>query len=434
MPQLIPAILIAKTIGHAAAATAGPARTEPTSSSTPRKGLRIAVVTPMLPVPHDLTRGRFTYETVRALTRLADVRVFFQTMRYPRLPGMSPRSYIYGRVPSDYTLPGLDVEAFDYPAVPVLSRALNGLVGSWALRPRVRDFRPDLVLGYWVYPDGYAALRVARSLGVPCVIGALGSDIHVRSGFNVLMTRKTLTGADAVLTVSEAMRQATISEFGVKPANVHTVVNGFNTTVFGLSDQARARQELGVTATDQVVVYVGRFVEAKGLRELIDASRQIAATNPRFRLVLVGDGGMKAELQTLIQNAGLGDKVFLPGGMPPQQVARWICAADVLTLPSWSEGYPNVVVEAVACGRPVVATDVGGTREIINASNGILIAPKNVMQLRAGLERALGQTWDHAAIAAAMRRSWDDVAAETLTVCESLVDSVPGRGRSFSRR
>lgn len=421
MTQSIPAAAMAKTAGHAGAPTARPTRSGAAESGAARQGLRIAVVTPMLPVPHDLTRGRFTYETVRALARLADVRVFFQTMRYPSLPGMKPRSYIYGKVPADYKLPGVDVEAFDYPAVPVLSRALNGLVGSWALGPRVRAFQPDLVLGYWVYPDGYAALRVARSLGVPCVIGALGSDIHVRSGFNVLMTRRTLTGADAVLTVSEAMRQASIAEFGVKPAAVHTVINGFNTSVFGLADQAQARDRLGVGATDQVVIYVGRLVETKGLRELIDASRELAASNARFRLVLVGDGGMKAELQALIQSAGLADKVRLPGGLPPEQVAEWICAADVLTLPSWSEGYPNVVVEAVACGRPVVATDVGGTREIVHAGNGILVAPKNPTQLRAALEQALGRSWDHAAIAAAMRRSWDDVAVETLAVCEALV-------------
>jgi teichuronic acid biosynthesis glycosyltransferase TuaC len=432
MTQSIPASLIAKAAGHAEATTA--VRPHPSASTivpAPRTGLRIAVVTPMLPVPHDLTRGRFTYETVRALSQLAEVRVFFQTMRYPSLPGMKPRSYIYGKVAADYKLPGLDVEAFDYPAVPVLSRAINGLVGSWALGPRVRAFKPDLVLGYWVYPDGYAALRVARSLGVPCVIGALGSDIHVRSGFNVMMTRKTLTGADAVLTVSEAMRLATIAEFGVKPAAVHTVINGFNTAIFGLADQAQARRRLGVGATDRVVVYVGRLVEAKGLRELVEASRELAAADERFRLVLVGDGGMKAKLQALIHSAGLADKVRLPGGLPPEQVAEWICAADVLTLPSWSEGYPNVVVEAVACGRPVVATDVGGTREIINASNGILVAPKNPKQLRAGLEQALGRSWDHAAIAAAMRRSWNDVAIETLAVCESLmVGKVTRRGAS----
>jgi glycosyltransferase involved in cell wall biosynthesis len=113
----------------------------------------------------------------------------------------------------------------------------------------------------------------------------------------------------------------------------------------------------------------------------------------------------------------------MPGGIPPAEVARWIGAADVLTLPSWSEGYPNVVVEALACGRPVVATDVGGTSEIVNVSNGLLIPPRDPAALAAALTRALDARWDHDAIAAATRRSWDDVASETLSVCEKIIDN-----------
>jgi teichuronic acid biosynthesis glycosyltransferase TuaC len=383
--------------------------------------MRIAVVTPMLPVPHDQTRGRYIHETARSLSKLATVRVFFQSSRYPRLPGLKPRSFLAGGVGAGYALAGVDVDAFDYPALPVISRGLNGLVSSWVLKPRVRAFRPDLVLAYWVYPDGFAALRVARALGVPCVVGALGSDIHVRDGLNVMLTRRTITGADALLTVSEAMRRSAIEEFGAAPAQVHTIVNGFNTSVFGPADQAHARQQLGLGADEQVVVYVGRFVEAKGMRELVAAARQLSVANSRFRLALIGDGVMKAELLAMVEAAGLADKVHLPGGLPPDKVAQWICASDVLTLPSWSEGYPNVVVEALACGRPVVATDVGGTREIVNADNGILIAPKDPDALRSALELALERPWDHAAIAGSMRRSWDDVAAETLQVCASLV-------------
>jgi teichuronic acid biosynthesis glycosyltransferase TuaC len=140
---------------------------------------------------------------------------------------------------------------------------------------------------------------------------------------------------------------------------------------------------------------------------------------------------MKTELQGLIEQAGLTNKVYFPGGLPPEQVAQWIGASDVLTLPSWSEGYPNVVVEGAACGRPVVATDVGGTREIINGSNGILVQPQNVDSLYNGLVQALKQTWDHTAIAAAMRRTWDDVAVETLAVCERVIEQ---RAQSASRK
>ncbi len=383
----------------------------------------------MLPVPHDMTRGRYIHETARSLSHLADVKVFFQTLRYPRMPGFTPRSYLYGKVESGYRLDGIDVDAFDYPAIPVVSRSMNGRVASWVLSPRVRAFDPDVVLAYWVYPDGYAGLKVARRLDVPCVVGALGSDIHVRSGMNARLTRHTIAEADALLTVSEAMRRHAIEDFGARPHDTHTIVNGFNTSVFGLGDRAAARARFGIGETDRVVVYVGRFVEAKGLRELMSAFRSMAAQDPALKLVLIGDGVMKDALDELIGQSGAADRVVMVGGVPPATVAQWICASDVLTLPSWSEGYPNVVVEALACGRPVVATDVGGTRELVNDDTGLLIPPRDVEALSGALRQALDRHWDHAAIAASMRRSWDDVAAETLAVCQQVVEKARGRAR-----
>ena len=93
----------------------------------------------------------------------------------------------------------------------------------------------------------------------------------------------------------------------------------------------------------------------------------------------------------------------------------------MLTLPSWSEGYPNVVVEAIACGRPVVATTVGGTAEIVDADSGLLVPPKEATALEAALREALSREWNHAAMAARLRRSWDDVAVDTLAVCRELL-------------
>jgi glycosyltransferase involved in cell wall biosynthesis len=383
--------------------------------------LRIALVTPMLPVPHDQTRGRYIHETARSLGKLATVRTFFQTMQYPRIPGFKPRSFIYGSVGPDYQLDGCDVEAFTFPGIPVLSRGYNGHIASLALTPRVRRFKPDLVLAYWVYPDGFAALRTARALGVPCIVGALGSDIHVRAGVNEQMTRRTIGGIDALLTVSEAMRQYSIREFAAAPDKVHTIINGFNTAVFKPIDQIAMRAKHGIKPDEKLIIYVGRFVEAKGMRELITAFQQLAKADPKVTLALVGDGVMKGELMELVRSTGLLERVHLPGGLAPEAVAEWINAADVLTLPSWSEGYPNVVVEGVACGRPVVATDVGGTREILHNGNGILIPPKDASRLATALRDALNGEWDHAGIAAAMSRTWDDVAVETLAVCEQVV-------------
>ena len=381
---------------------------------------RIALVTPMLPVPHDQTRGRYIHETARSLSKLATVKVFFQQSRYPKLPLVAPRSFLDGHVGSDYRIDGLDVEAFTYPVFPLISRSINGHVSSMLLTPRVAEFKPDVVLAYWVYPDGFAALRTARKLGVPCVVGALGSDIHVRSGVNDRMTRQTIAGVDALLTVSEAMRLTAISEFGAEPDRVHTVINGFNTSVFYPRDQASIRTKLGIPLDEKMIIYVGRFVEAKGLRELIQAFQQLALQDDKLSLALIGDGVMKAELVNLIDASGLQGRVRIPGGQPPDQVAEWICASNVLTLPSWSEGYPNVVVEGLACGRPVVATDVGGTREILNEGNGILIEPRKSDVLQRALDQAIRADWDLAAIAESMRRTWDDVAVETLQICRQV--------------
>jgi glycosyltransferase involved in cell wall biosynthesis len=326
-----------------------------------------------------------------------------------------------GRVDDDYQLPGIELETYSYPAIPGLSRALNGHLNSRALMPRLRRYKPDLVLAYWIYPDGYAALRAARSLAVPCVIGALGSDIHVRSGLNRWMTRHTIAGADALLTVSEAMRQTAIRKFGAAPSRVHAIVNGFDTAIFRPRPRAAMRERLGIATDARVIIYVGRFVQAKGLLELLEAFRTLAARDPRATLALVGDGVMREELIERIRASGLGERILIPGGLIPEQVAEWICAADVLTLPSWSEGYPNVVVEAVACGCPVVATDVGGTCEIIHADNGILIPPRDPTALGNALQTALDSTWDHARIAASIQRTWDDVAKETFEVCEQIL-------------
>lgn len=382
---------------------------------------RIALVTPILPVPHDLTRGRYIHETARALAKLAHVRVYLQQPRYPRLPGLSPRSFLRGEVGEDYRLDGVDVEALTYPALPGISRVSNGWMASRALLPRLRAFSPDLVLAYWVYPDGDAARRVARKLGVPCIVGARGSDIHVRSGINAILTRRTLQGVDAMLTVSHAMRRTAIETFGVDPQRVQAVVNGIDTAVFHPRDKGATRDKLGVPRNAKLIAYVGRYVESKGMRELLDAFRGLSTHDERLQLALVGDGVMRAELEGLVTQAGLGGRVHMTGGLTPEQVAEWIGASDVLTLPSWSEGYPNVVVEGIACGRPVVATSVGGTGEIIREGNGLMVPPRDAVALERALADALSRDWDPATLAASARRGWDDVAVDTLAVCEQVL-------------
>jgi len=383
--------------------------------------MRIAIVTPILPVPFDVTRGRFIYEEAKSLSRMAEVKVFLQLARYPRLGGLLPRSYIDGRVDPGQRWEGLDVEAYEYPAFPVLSRPFNGHLGAARLKPRLRRFAPDVVIAFWAYPEGLSGVRAAHALGKPCVVGVLGSDVLVRAGVAERMTRTALHEADGVIAVSDDLKRVLMSRYGVAGDAVRTIVNGFNTGVFNARPQAECRAELGLPADGRLIVYVGRLIEAKGLRELFAAFGALAQQDPAIRLAIVGDGVMRDEVHRLAQQGGLDGRVHLPGGLPPEQVARWIGASDLLTLPSWSEGYPNVVVEALACGRPVVGTDVGGMREILHDDNGVLVRPRDADALAAALRQCLARDWDRAAIAAAMSRTWDDVARDTLAVCEAVL-------------
>lgn len=388
---------------------------------TPQLPHRIALVTPMLPVPHDPTRGRYIHETARELSKLAQVRVFFMQPRYPPIPGLAPRSFLDGRVGASHTLDGIDLETFSYPALPGLSRVLNGFVASRVLTPRLRRFNAHLVLAYWLYPDGDAAQRSAARLGLPCIVGARGSDIHVRSGMTRRLTQRTIVRADALLTVSQAMRRTALAEYGAAPQHTHAIVNGYDHAVFRPRPQAMLRARLGIAADLRVIVYVGRFVASKGLHELLEAFARLCADDDSLRLALVGDGVMREELTQLIDDRGLAGQVLLPGGGEPEFVSQWIGAADLLTLPSWSEGYPNVVVEAIACGRPVVATDVGGTSEIVSADSGILVPPRDAAALEHALRDALQRDWDHELIASTMQRSWADVAADTLAIAGQVI-------------
>ena len=383
--------------------------------------LKIALVTSVFPVPWDLTRGRPVYETARALSELADVKVFFTTATYPRYKWLRPRGFFDGKLPADYTLPGVSMQTFGYPALPIVSRPLNGMVSAALITPRVRVFNPDVVLAYWIYPEGYGALQAARRLGKPCVIGSRGSDIRVRDMVSARFTGVALRGADHVLTVSEELRGQAIDRYGAVPNCVTTIVNGCDTELFRLRERAAVRACLNIPAQADLITFVGRIVEAKGVAELLRVFSAMARERPGLRLAFVGDGVYRSVLLRQIEASGLQERVYMPGAVTPAEVAQWISASNLLCLPSHSEGYPNVLVESLASGVPVVATDVGGTREIVDAACGALISAHDEPALQAGLARVLDREWDAAALSARFGRSWQDVARSTLAICARAV-------------
>lgn len=394
---------------------------------------RVAIVTPIFPVPWDLTRGRPVYETARAMSGLTDVQVFFTTAAYAKVRWLQPRGFFYEPLPDGYSLPGVNLRSVSYSAFPILSRPFNGWVSAASIAPHLWEYRPDVVLAYWVFPEGMGSLLAARRLSVPCVIGARGSDVRVRDAVSRQLTMYTLRRADRVVTVSEELRQQAVNQYGASAERVQTIWNGCNTERFHVRPRDEARATCGLTpGVSRYVLFVGRVVQAKGLVELVQAFAMLAHRHTELNLVIVGDGVFMSQVREMVLSSRLSGRVLMPGAVEPASVADWMNAADVLCLPSYSEGYPNVLVEALACGTPVVTTDVGGAREIVDDSNGIVVPPQQPQALAEAIETVLQREWSRQVLSARFGRSWEQVADETLCVCEQAIADRRSRGRGIA--
>lgn len=379
--------------------------------------LRILAISSQLPIAGEPTRGRAVYQTLRELATLAELTVVSPVAIYPRT-GL-PRSYLYHEPDDTFQPPGLAVRYVRYKVLPGISRPFNGFLCGNALGRAIRDAPFDLVLSYWLYPDAFGAWRWAKSRGLPLVAGSRGSDLKVRDFVSRALTKWVVRRADRLLTVSKDLAAVAVDEFGATSAHTAVIPNGCDTSIFHPGSRNEARARLRFAPSGPVVLFVGRLVREKGLVELVHAAKLLGGARSGLRLVLVGDGPLRRDLGLLARELGV--DVLFAGALPPEDVARWMLAADVVTLPSYSEGHPNAVVEALACGRPVVATPVGGVAEIADPASMVLVKPRDAESLAAGLDEALNESWDERKIAGLYGRSWSKVAADTYFQCELAV-------------
>jgi len=381
--------------------------------------LKVTLVTPIFPIPAQPYRGHSEYEIILALTKRADVNVICP---FPRYPKWFQPTYDHRHPDLSYSPPGVTARYFEYPALPGVTRCINGLVCARYLEPYFRECMPDVACNFWLYPEGYATVAVARRLGIPAVIGSIGSDLNrFVDPASRWLTRLAMKRATFVVTKSEHLRQRAI-QMGVSADKVRTIRNGCNPGVFHLRDRSAARAQLAIDDKAELVLFVGRLDTAKGIEELLEAFASLASHRPNLRLAFVGDGPGGDHLRSKTKHLALEDRITLNGACSSQEVAHWLAAANVLALPSYNEGYPNVVIEALSCGRPVIATNVGGILELVNDESGILIAPRDSRALAAAIEKAMDRRWDEHSISEQFRRGWDEAADELLGICELALE------------
>jgi teichuronic acid biosynthesis glycosyltransferase TuaC len=280
-----------------------------------------------------------------------------------------------------------------------------------ALLPAARQWHREspfhLVLGVSMLPDTEAAVVIARELGLPVAGLAVGSDVMVYPDRMAALWRRlgeTLERVDLPVGVSRSICRR-LAETGKCRREPLCVYLGRDTKQFvPAEDKNRVREQLGWAKENIVAVYVGGLVETKGMKELVAAVEPLLGSSEHFQLVCVGDGPARNELLSLSRRLGRRGAVELPGRVRPEEIPRFLQAADFLVLPSHSEGMPQAVLEAMDCGLAVVATRVGGIPEaVIDGETGLLVEAKNVDQLRDAMERMIA---DEAFRLAAGQKGW----------------------------
>lgn len=239
---------------------------------------------------------------------------------------------------------------------------------------RINKF--DAIWAAPVLPDAVAATAIKKTLDLPLIALAIGSDVMVRSKDPSLkkQIQHAIAEADLCLGVSNAICDK-LSELGA--TDPFCVYLGRDNSMFHPTDKVALRNELKLPNNAIVAVYVGLVVKTKGIAELATATTELLERSERFHLVCVGSG----PAQDLLEQIG-NERIHMVGEQPPENVPKYLQAADFFVFPSHSEGMPQSVLEAMHCALPIVATDVGGTPEAVtHRDNGLLVPPHSPEQL-----------------------------------------------------
>ena len=331
--------------------------------------IRLLVFTSLYPNAAQPRHGVFVEERLR---HLVDSGRISATVVAP-VPWFPFRNPIFGTyaafaaVPEQEQRHGIRILHPRYPVIPKLGMSIAPFLMYRALLPALRKLKAkesdfDVIDAHYFYPDGVAAARLGATIGKPVVITARGTDVTWIPRYR--RPRRQIQGAAeraaAIVTVSQALKDSLLA-MDVNPEKVTVLRNGVDLDRFAPRDRTAIRARLGLQGP--VWLTVGNLVELKGVNIAVEALAQV----PDATLLIAGDGPEEHRLRGLVERLGLGARARFLGAIPHAALCDYYNAADAMVLASSREGMPNVVLEAMACGTPVVATAVGGIPELITA-------------------------------------------------------------------
>ena len=371
--------------------------------------MKILVLSRILPNSSDMNRGIYVFRQSKALSSICSIDVVAPIAFWDRIKSSIGRCKKVNKI--EY-IDGLEIQHPIYFHIPGIFRNMNGFFMFLSLyfyhKNRHQNHKWDVILSHFAYPDGFFAVLLGKALGIPVFISCLGSDIN--SLANKISTKKMIKWAlgesEKVFVVSNSLKNKII-EIGIRKEKVVVVNNGIEINKYFVRDKEDFKKYYKIPKGDKIILYVGRLSKEKGVDVLIKAFSFIKDLN--IKLYIVGGGPQEKILLRQAERLGLMDRIKFLGHMHHSEIPNLMNVADLFVLPSRSEGYPNVLLEALACGIPVLATDVGGITEIINNENlGIIVAADDPIQMAQGIYSALSKEWDRELLVKRVQhQSWE---------------------------
>ena len=365
-------------------------------------------ITVVSPKAYVIPFSAFPYHNFSKLPRIEHTEKY--DLHYPR--------YIYA-VPKKYFYP---ITGFSYAY----------FISRYAVK-NIKP-KPDLIHAHWAYPDGYGMIGLAKKWNIPLVVSALGTLERITAyegSYTSKQIIETMNFAESILSVSEDIKLHVVN-LGIEEDKIIVVPNGVDIEKFKPLGKKNSRNLLNLPENKNIILFVGSLGSIKGVEYLIKAAKDFVNTDTE--LYLVGrDDGLKKSLVKMAQELKIIDFIKFIGPVNHEKIPIWISASDILVLPSLSEGRPNVVLEALACEVPVVATDVGGIPELmIEGETGYLVPAKNPVQLSEKINKLLENENLRAKMGKFGRKSiiqrgltWEAHAKKTVEIYSKLVQGSP---------
>ena len=404
------------------------------SGSASRRPLRLLTFTTLFPNSQQPNHGVFVENRLRHLVASGEVEslVVAPVPYFPSAARWFGDWARYARVDRQEMRHDLVIHHPRFPVIPKIGMSISPALLAAATIGLVRRLCAngvgfDVIDAHYFYPDGVSALWIGQRLRRPVVITARGTDIDLIPQYAQprRMIRWAIANADRLVAVSEALKRALV-DLGALPDRVEVLRNGVDLSMFSPTDRKGARQ--GLALTRPTLLSVGNLIELKGHDRVIEAMRRL----PDFDLVIVGEGPEREPLAHLARRVGVSDQVRFLGSRPHATLPEVYSAADALVLASSREGWANVLLEAMACGTPVIASNVSGNPEVVKTpASGVLMeenTPEGIARAVRSLFANLPARADTRAYAE--RFSWDDTTRGQVALFRGALERHPNLSTS----